>query len=196
MPGSSTHRVVAAILGFLGVVGVGIALTAVLTSLPAPAAGGTCGPGTASESAAAAFFDPGSIGAGPQPSVASPEAYFQWQAFVGECQAEADGRVLGGLAILVLSIVLLVAGLVLFRRERDEHAISAAHKGPTPPSWTPPSWVQPTWTPPTWRPPPPPSHTVAPRPPSESWSPSPSPPAPTPADTGWTVPPPTPPPGS
>ncbi len=91
---------------FLGVLLVFVAVTVAVVRLPVPAAGGTCGPGTGSESAVTAFFNPGSIGAGPEPSAASG-GRSQWQAFVSQCQSATDSRmaVSGGIlagALLVL----------------------------------------------------------------------------------------------
>ena len=85
------------------------AVVVVVWPLPKPAAGGTCGPGSGSEPAIAAFFDPASIGAGPQPTSSAVEAY-QWQAFVGECQSSANGRMVEGLALLLVGALF---GLVL-----------------------------------------------------------------------------------
>ena len=139
MPTTSTRRLAGAVLVFLGVMGIAIALSAVLTSLPAPAAGGTCGPGTSSESAAAAFFDPVSIGAGPPPPAsAGTAAHLDWLAFIGECQSAANSRMLVGLFTLALALGAGVGGLVLLRRSgraapRAVQAVPAA----APPGWYP-----------------------------------------------------------
>ena len=53
---------------FIGCFGVAYAAAGMLTALPAPAIGGTCGPSTGSETALEALAEPGSIGAGPEPS--------------------------------------------------------------------------------------------------------------------------------
>jgi hypothetical protein len=125
MPRGSTHRWIGATLALLGVVGVAIAVTAVLTALPAPAAGGTCGPGRGSESAIVAFFDPGSIGAGAEPPAANTTSHAQWLAFVAECQSATDARVLAGLAVLVLSLLLVLGGLLIIRRGSKRAPIAA-----------------------------------------------------------------------
>ena len=99
-------RIVTVVLAGLAVAG---AVVVVVLPLPKPAAGGTCGPGAGSEPAIAAFFDPVSIGAGPPPTSSAVEAY-QWQAFVGQCQASANGRMVDGLALLLVAALF---GLVL-----------------------------------------------------------------------------------
>jgi hypothetical protein len=100
-----------------GVVGVTMAVTAVLAALPAPAAGGTCGPGRGSEGALFAFLDPVSIGAGsPPPATASAAAHLQWLAFVSECQSSANSHMLAGLFALVLGLGAIAGGVHLLRR--------------------------------------------------------------------------------
>ena len=127
-------------LALLGVAGVATAVTAVLTALPAPAAGGTCGPGRGSESAIAAFLNPGSIGAGPAPSAANVAAHWQWLAFVGECQAATSSRMLGAFAVLVLALCALAVGLLVYRRSArrrdDSGGQGAVPPGPNPPPAT------------------------------------------------------------
>jgi hypothetical protein len=124
----------------LAVVGVAIALTAVLTALPLPAAGGTCGPGRGSESAIGAFFDPGSIGAGREPA-GNTVAHLQWYAFVGQCQAATNSRMLIGLAVLVLALLLGVAGFLFLRRSvvgaPAGGGPSSRASGPAPSGWGP-----------------------------------------------------------
>jgi len=99
----------------LGLFGAAFAVAGLFATLPAPAVGGTCGPGKSSESAIVAFFDPVSIGAGAEPAAATTTATAiaraDWMAFVGECQASADSRVLSTFFLLVLSIVVVVVGL-------------------------------------------------------------------------------------
>jgi hypothetical protein len=105
---------------FVGLFGVAFAISGLLVALPRPAVGGSCGPGTTSESAIVALFDPGSIGAGPEPPATNVADRADWMAFVGECQASADGRVLATFFILVLSLGVAVAGtgLVVMARKR------------------------------------------------------------------------------
>ena len=105
-------------LVFLGLFGAAFAITGFLVALPKPAIGGTCGPGKSSEAAIVALFNPGSIGAGPEPPATSATERADWMAFVGECQASADGRVLGALVILVVSLVVSLVGTGLFLRSR------------------------------------------------------------------------------
>jgi len=97
----------------VGIFGVAFAVTGVLTDLPSPAAGGTCGPGKGSETPLEAFFNPASIGAGKEPPTTDAEARLQWLAFVGECQASTDSRVLSTFAITVLGLGLAGLGLAL-----------------------------------------------------------------------------------
>jgi hypothetical protein len=101
---------------FLGLFGVGLAISGVLIALPAPAAGGTCGPGQASEAPIVALFDPVSIGAGPKPAASATADRTQWNAFVSECQTSADNRMLVALGILVVSVLVAVVGPILVRR--------------------------------------------------------------------------------
>jgi hypothetical protein len=104
----------------LGLFGAAIAITGVLVALPAPAIGGTCGPGHGSESPIVAFFDPITIGAGTEPAATNATGHASWLAFVGECQASTDGRVLAVLAILVLSVGVAIGGpKLVLRKTRD-----------------------------------------------------------------------------
>ena len=117
---------------FIGCFGVAFAAAGMLTPLPAPAAGGTCGPSTGSEAAIEALVEPGSIGAGPRPSAANPSGRQQWQTFVDQCQSLADRRGIASLAILVGSLAVSIIGLVWVARrsradrDRDEHVDGAA----------------------------------------------------------------------
>ncbi len=105
---------------FIGCFGVAYAAAGMLSALPAPAVGGTCGPSTASETALEALAEPGSIGAGPEPPTSNATAHHQWQSFVDECQTLADRRGLASLAIFVISIVVAGVGLVwVLRRPRS-----------------------------------------------------------------------------
>jgi len=85
------------------------AATIALVPLPAPAAGGTCGPSTSSEPAILAFFNPLSIGAGPEP-VAISAQHSQWVAFVDECQSTTNSRMIQS---GVIAVGALLAGLGL-----------------------------------------------------------------------------------
>jgi hypothetical protein len=118
----------------LGVLCLGAAATVALVPLPAPAAGGTCGPGTASEAPIVAFFDPVSIGAGPYPSATSGNRA-QWRAFVSECQSATNTRMEVALAILVGSL-LLVIGLPWAVR-RFAVATGTDDAAPSVPGWYP-----------------------------------------------------------
>ncbi|MHB1518028.1 MAG: hypothetical protein ACYCVN_08430 [Acidimicrobiales bacterium] len=145
-------------LGFalVGIVGATIAVTAIVVALPQPAVGGTCGPGLASEAPITAFFDPGSIGAGAEPPAGSTAARVQWLAFVGECQAAADGRVLAGLGILVLSVlVALVGPALLLRNGRFGDGTGKTGSGGSPAGWSgdrASAWTNPSGTAPaSWQ---------------------------------------------
>jgi hypothetical protein len=96
--------------------GVAFALSGLLTGLPRPAVGGSCGPGTSSESSIVALFDPVTIGAGQEPPASRTADRAEWMAFVGECQASADSRVLVTFVILMASVVAAVAGSMLVLR--------------------------------------------------------------------------------
>ena len=129
-PGSSRLLLIAVALVFLGLFGTAFAITGFLVALPKPAIGGTCGPGKSSEAAIVALFNPGSIGAGPEPPATSATERADWMAFVGECQASADGRVLGALVILVVSLVVALVGTGLFLRSFA--ALENVDPGPKP----------------------------------------------------------------
>jgi hypothetical protein len=125
------------VLVFVGIFGVAFAIAGLLVALPKPAVGGTCGPGSSSESAIVAFFDPGSIGAGAEPAATSATNRADWMAFVGECQASADSRVLGTFAILVVAIGIASIGIALaLDASRKPNAV--APPTPEPPPWGPP----------------------------------------------------------
>ena len=104
----------------IGVFGAVFAISGLLIALPKPAAGGTCGPGTASEAPIVAALDPVSIGAGRDPAASDTKGHEQWLAFVGECQASADGTVLAALIILMVSAGIAIAGpRIILRKKRD-----------------------------------------------------------------------------
>ena len=124
-------RIASWIVGILALAG---AVTVVVLPLPKPAAGGTCGPGRGSEPAVVAFFDPASIGAGPRPS-APPIAVFEWQAFVGECQASTNARMVDALALVLLSaFFLLIASPLVGRAWRGPRSAGGPH---VPSGWYP-----------------------------------------------------------
>jgi hypothetical protein len=120
----------------LGLFAAAFAISGVLIALPPPAAGGTCGPGTASEAPIVALLDPVTIGAGPEPAVTDSAARQNWLAFVGDCQSSADNRGLAALAILVLAVLVAVVGPML----------AMGRKRQTPPPLVPTVWEGP------WRP--------------------------------------------
>ena len=144
MKSGSTRWWVTVVLVSLGLFGVAFAVTGLLVGLPAPAAGGTCGPGRGSEAAIVAFFDPITIGAGTEPPSTDAAAHADWVAFVQECQTAADDRAGAAFPILVISVGLVVIGAVLARRWRH------ADQKPTP------------YTPASWAPPPRPRHPLDP----------------------------------
>ena len=129
---------------FVGFFGAAFAVSGILVPLPAPAAGGTCGPGAASESALSALTDPSSIGAGPEPSAANTAAHAQWSAFVDQCQSAADQRGFATAAILALSVAVGIGvPLLLLRRRTGSGTDGLARFGhggsvPGPPPSAPP----------------------------------------------------------
>jgi hypothetical protein len=124
------------VLVSLGLFGLAFAVTGLLTGLPRPAVGGTCGPGRGSEAAIVAFFDPVTIGAGQQPPTSDTAAHAQWQAFVQECQSAADDRIGATLAILVFSVGLIVAGGLMGRRSGRKKEAAPV---PSSSMWAPPA---------------------------------------------------------
>jgi hypothetical protein len=106
------------IFAAIGVFGAVFAISGLIIALPKPAAGGTCGPGAASEAPIVAVLDPVSIGAGREPAASDTKGHEQWLAFVGECQSSADGTVLAALVILLVSGGLVVGGPRLLLRKR------------------------------------------------------------------------------
>jgi len=115
---SPTRVLLIIVFVFLGCFGIAYGASGMLTALPAPAIGGTCGPSTASETALQALAEPGSIGAGPQPPKSNVTAHRQWQTFIRQCQDLADHRGLASLAIVVVSISVAGVGLFLVLRKR------------------------------------------------------------------------------
>lgn len=102
---------------FIGCFGVAYAAAGMLTALPAPAIGGTCGPSTGSETAFEALAKPSSIGAGPEPSTTNTAGHRQWETFVHQCQTLADRRGLASLAVLVVSLAVAAIGLIWVLRK-------------------------------------------------------------------------------
>jgi hypothetical protein len=125
-------RVVFALVGLFGVA---FAVSGVLLVLPAPAAGGTCGPGKLSEAPIMALLDPVSIGAGPEPAATQTAERKNWVDFVSECQASADNRGLASLAILVLSLLVAFGGPVLVLRRSRKPARPALPPAPQDGEW-------------------------------------------------------------
>jgi hypothetical protein len=124
----------------IGLFGAAFAISAVVIDLPDPAVGGTCGPGALAETPFVALVNPGSIGAGKEPPASDKQARDQWLAFVGECQASANGRGLAALGILVVSVLVAWLGpkLFLWRRkgkDRSPGGVDTPEPGP-PPSGT------------------------------------------------------------
>jgi hypothetical protein len=140
----------------LGVLLLFAAVTVGVAGLPVPSAGATCGPGASSESAVSAFFDPGSIGAGPEPSVASGGRP-QWQTFVSFCQSATDTRMAVSGGILAAALIVLFATPWVVRRM----AVGTPGAAQAPVGWyADPSdprtarwWDGSSWSPPVPRPP-------------------------------------------
>jgi hypothetical protein len=114
-------RLACVLLG-VGILAAGVSVA--LVALPAPAAGGTCGPGASSEAAIIAFVNPGSIGAGPKPAPGPERA--QWSSFVRECQSATDGRMAVAGSLAAGALVLGLGGPVALRgparRRREQRA--------------------------------------------------------------------------
>jgi hypothetical protein len=128
------------VMAALAVVAVAGAIVVAVLPLPHPAVGGTCGPGTGSEPAIAAFFDPVSIDAGPEPEAVS-EARYEWQAFVGECQASTDARMVTSVALLTIAVALSFATFIFVRPiVRDEHSQARPPAGWYPDQGQPGNW--------------------------------------------------------
>jgi hypothetical protein len=138
MKSSPTRILLVLVLVFLGCFGVAYAAAGMLTALPAPAIGGTCGPSTASETALEALAEPSSIGAGPQPPASNATAHNQWVTFIQQCQSLADRRGLASLAIFVISVVAAGIGLmwVLRRKQIDPDDVTTG--GRDAPAYSPP----------------------------------------------------------
>jgi hypothetical protein len=126
-------------LVFLGLFGAAFAISGLLIALPKPAIGGTCGPGKSSESAIVALFNPGSIGAGAEPPATSATDRADWMAFVGECQASADARVLAAVVIFAVSLAVALVGTALLVRYRQPPVSSAGVAAPAPRVGSPPT---------------------------------------------------------
>ncbi len=127
----------ALILVFVGLFGVAVAVTALWSELPPPAAGGTCGPGRGSETAIEALVNPGSIGAGAKPPATRAAARAQWTQFVNECQTATNDRALLAFPVLVVSAGIAVVGFVMLRRRGSRSAggtsMSVEDRGWSPP---------------------------------------------------------------
>ena len=124
---------------FIGCFGVAFAAAGMLTALPAPAIGGTCGPSTGSETALEALAEPSSIGAGPEPSTSNTTGHHQWETFVQQCQTLADRRGLASLAVLVVSLAIAAIGLiwVLRKPKHDDDGTSEQADLAGTPAYTP-----------------------------------------------------------
>jgi hypothetical protein len=129
MKQSPTRVLLILLFVFLGCFGVAYAAAGMLTALPAPAIGGTCGPSTGSETALEALAKPGSIGAGPEPPVSNATAHHQWLTFIQQCQDLADRRGLASLAVFVISISVAGVGLFWVLRKRHDGEDDGATDG-------------------------------------------------------------------
>jgi hypothetical protein len=125
----------------LGLFGAAFAVTGLLTALPRPAVGGTCGPGQGSEAAIVALFDPQTIGAGPEPATTDTAGRAQWSAFVQECQTAADDRALAAFPVLIVSAGVAIIGAMAVqrraRRQVDPAPMSTGDDWWSPPRATP-----------------------------------------------------------
>jgi len=129
---SPVRTALALLFIFIGCFGTAYAAAGMLTALPAPAVGGTCGPSTGSETALEALAEPGSIGAGPEPPTSNATAHHQWQTFVQQCQTLADRRGLASLAVFVASVAVAVIGLLwVLRGSRKDGDADETSDGPS-----------------------------------------------------------------
>ncbi|HEX3842314.1 MAG TPA: hypothetical protein VHU85_16095 [Acidimicrobiales bacterium] len=175
-----TWWILPAIIG-VGLFGMALSISGLLTGLPGPAVGGTCGPGLGSEPAIVAIFDPVTIGAGPEPAATNAAARSEWTSFVSQCQSSANGRALTTFPILVVSAGVIVLGLLLLRRRSrsrgDTHPESVGGNAPL--AWAAPAAGPSPYAvggPSYWSPP---GLTPAPPPPPPPYGPPPAPPPPT-----------------
>jgi hypothetical protein len=112
-------RPIGIVLVCLGLFGAAFGVSGLLSPLPRPAVGETCGPGQGSEAAVVAIFDPITIGAGPEPPAGQAGSRAQWLAFVQSCQSASDQRAAVTFPILIASAGLSAAGgVLLYRRFR------------------------------------------------------------------------------
>jgi hypothetical protein len=126
------------VLVCVGLFGAAFAITGMVTGLPVPAAGGTCGPGKGSEAAIVALFDPITIGAGPEPPATDATDRAEWSEFVHDCQTEADDRAFAVFPILIASVAVAVIGpLVVWRRSRRQARPAPVGVASV---WPPPPW--------------------------------------------------------
>jgi hypothetical protein len=114
---------VAAVLMVVGLFGVAVAVSGLLSPLPKPGPQETCGPGLGSEAAIIAIFDPVTIGAEAEPPASRKAAHADWVAFVHSCQSSADQRAAITFPVGVVSVAMVVVGGVLWwRRRRPDDA--------------------------------------------------------------------------
>ena len=131
MKPSPVRTLLILIFVFIGCFGTAYAAAGMLTALPPPAIGGTCGPSTGSETALEALAEPGSIGAGPQPPASNTTGHRQWETFVQECQSLADRRGMASLVIFVISLVVAGAGLFWVLRKPRRQGDGEGSDDPT-----------------------------------------------------------------
>lgn len=183
---NATWWIIPTIIG-VGLFGVALSISGLLTGLPGPAVGGTCGPGLGSEPAIVAIFDPVTIGAGPEPAATNAAARSEWTSFVNQCQSSANDRALATFPVLVVSLGVIVLGFMLWRRRsrsRGGNHAEAVGGGSSPLPWSVPSatpspyapggptqWAPPGLTPTPPLPPPPPSYGPPPAPPPPPYGP-------------------------
>jgi hypothetical protein len=117
---------------FIGIFGIAFAVAGMIAPLPTPAAGGTCGPGTSSESPIVALFDPASIGAGAEPPATQSVARQQWKAFVDQCQTATDNRMVAAGVIVSVSLGLALIGPHLVLRSRRSGSVTSHPATPQP----------------------------------------------------------------
>jgi len=115
---------------YLGLLGTAFALATIFSTLPANAEG-TCGPSKASETAAEALFEPGSIGAGTKPAATDAAALKGWNDFVNACQSATDVRAWVAFPVGAVSLGLIIVPLVVLGRRRRSRGGAAAADEPS-----------------------------------------------------------------
>ena len=98
---------------------------------------GTCGPSTSSESAAEAFFNPGSIGAGSESKAQAQGTLAQWKSFVHACQSTTDARVIVAASVIIGALLVGLGLPLVVRRFPADDVAASVTTAVAPPGWYP-----------------------------------------------------------